>query len=175
VDPGSHDVRAAANGYESWTGSVVASGEGKTASIEVPDLQKAPEPEAAAPEAAPRATTLPQSTEPVDMHPRGPSRVLEWTLIGGGAAIGIAGGVLMAIEANKAQAAREKGDKAAYDATATPWTIGLGGVIAGGVAATVGVVLFATRHGGEAATTGGIRVAPVVGAGNAGMQVGGAF
>jgi hypothetical protein len=175
VDPGSHDVSASANGYETWTGSVVASGESKTATIDVPDLQKAPEAEAAAgPESAPRAASLPQSTAPVDTHPRGPSRVVEWSLIGGGAAIGIAGGVLMAVEANSAAKARNNHDPAGYDATATPWTIGLGGVIAGGAIAVAGVVMFATRHGSES-TTGGIRVAPVVGGGTTGMQVGGAF
>jgi hypothetical protein len=174
VDPGTHEIRATANGYEAWTGSVTASGEGKTASIDVPDLQKAPEVEAPPSQDAPREATLPASTAPIDTQ-RSPSRVLEWTLIGGGAAIGIAGGVLMAVESSKASEARNNGNKAAYDATATPWTIGLGGVIAGGTAAVVGVVLFATRHGGSESTSGGIRVSPIVGGGNTGMQVGGAF
>lgn len=174
VDPGNHDVRASASGYETWTGSVAALGAGKTASIDVPDLQKVPAAEAPAPEPPPRETTLPQSTAPIDTRARGPSRVLEWTLIGGGAAIGIAGGVLMAVESGKAADARSTKNKAAYDATDTPWTIGLGGVIAGSVAATVGVVLFATRHGNESAS-GGIRVSPIVGGGNGGMQVRGVF
>ncbi len=100
--------------------------------------------------------------------------MLEWTLIGSGAAIGIAGGALMAIESSKAAEARTNQNKADYDATATPWAIGLGGVIAGSAAAVVGVVLFATRHG-SGSTSGGIRVSPIVGGGNTGMQVRGAF
>ena len=175
VDPGSHDIRAVASGYRSYTTSVTASGDGKTTSVEVPELEQTPSTEAPATEPAPLVASPPPSTEPTSTPPRRPSRALEWTLIGAGAAVGIGGGVLMAIEANKAHEATDANDRKAYDATATPWTIGLGGVIAGGVAAAVGVVLFTTRHGSEATTSGAIRVSPIVGKEGAGMLAGGSF
>jgi hypothetical protein len=62
IDPGTHVVRAEADGYAPWSTSVVVSEEGRTASVDVPELSPllaAPPPPLAAPAAAPAATSSP--------------------------------------------------------------------------------------------------------------------
>jgi hypothetical protein len=49
----------------------------------------------------------------------------------------------MLVEAGRADDARTARDPSTYDAAHTLWTVGLAGVIAGGLAATTGVVLRA--------------------------------
>jgi hypothetical protein len=94
-------------------------------------------------------------------------------LIGAGAAVGVGGGVLMAIEAGRASTARNDGNQSSYSSTKTPWTIGLIGAIAGGAAAVVGVVLLVTSHDGVRASQ--LTVSPWVGAGVGGVQWGGTW
>jgi hypothetical protein len=142
VDPGSHDIRAEAPGRVAWAQSVMATGAGQTTTVEVPTLSVAP----VAPVLA--VGTLP-TTQSGEEHPSTSSgyRAAGWTLIGAGAAVGVGGGVLMAIEAGRASTARNDGNQSSYSSTKTPWTIGLIGAIAGGAAAVVGVVLLVTsRH-----------------------------
>ena len=43
VDPGEHELRAEAPGYEAWTGKVVVDEPGATKTFEIPELQAAPE------------------------------------------------------------------------------------------------------------------------------------
>ncbi|HSY22578.1 MAG TPA: hypothetical protein VK841_10715 [Polyangiaceae bacterium] len=63
IDPGTHVVRAEADGYAPWSTSVAVSEEGRTASVDVPELSPlavaAPAPPLAAPSAAPAATSPP--------------------------------------------------------------------------------------------------------------------
>ena len=88
-------------------------------------------------------TVVPGETSPAD-------NVLPWALVGGGAAVAVAGGVLMVVEAGHASDARTNQDPAAYDAAKTPWTVGLIGAIAGVASAGVGVALL-VAHSGESA------------------------
>ena len=53
----------------------------------------------------------------------------------------------MVVESSRASTARDKHDGAAYDATRTPWTIGLVAVIAGVVSAGAGATLMAIAPG----------------------------
>ena len=81
------------------------------------------------------------------------SSVLPWSLIGGGGAVAVGGGVLMLVESRHASTARANDDQGAWDATKTPWTIGLVGVIAGAVSAAAGGTLLAL-HAHESAPAG---------------------
>lgn len=182
VDPGAHEVRAEAPGFEPWTFSVTLSKPGQTATVEVPELHAsgtAPpgEPAAvsavssAAPSSSSRTEPLTESASTAPSR-GGSSRVLPWALVGGGAAVGAAGVVLMLIESGKASSARDNHDPAAYDAAQTPWTIGLVGAIAGGVAAGAGAVLLTTSHGNSST---GTSVTPWVGVRGGGVRVGGSW
>jgi hypothetical protein len=77
------------------------------------------------------------------------SRLLEWSLIGGGVAVGAAGAVLMAVEAGNSSDANSRHDRSAYDAATTGWTIGLVGSIAGAAAVAGGGILWATARPGS--------------------------
>ncbi len=137
VDPGAHEIRAAAAGFEPWTGSATVSTPGQLVTVDVPELH------ATLGATAPVAgrvkpvlvTVVPSETSPANS-------VLPWALIGGGAAVAVAGGVLMLVEAGHASDARSNNNPAAYDAAKTPWTIGLVGAIAGVASAGVGVALL---------------------------------
>jgi len=157
VDPGPHSVRAEAPGYEPWTGSVTVSTPRQVEIVEIPELRAtatAPPPLALkpGPERGPEPTPAIKTAKPVEAD-RGPEatvatapkpgRALPLALIGAGAAAAVGGGVLMLVESSRASTAREKHDPAAYDATRTPWTIGLVAVIAGVVSAGAGATLLA--------------------------------
>lgn len=145
VDPGAHEIRAEAAGFEPWTGSATVSTAGQVVTVDVPELH------ATLGATAPAAgrvkpvlvTVVPSETSPTD-------NVLPWALIGGGGAVAVGGVVLMLIEAGHASDARTNHDQAAYDAAKTPWTIGLVGAIAGAVSAGVGAALL-VAHPGESA------------------------
>jgi hypothetical protein len=145
VDPGAHEIHAEAPGFEPWTGSATVSASGQVVTVDVPELHATPGPTAAA---AGRVkpvlvTVVPGETSQAD-------NILPWALVAGGAAVAVAGGVLMLVEAGHAGDARTNHDPAAYDAAKTPWTIGLVGAIAGVASAGVGVALL-VAHPGESA------------------------
>lgn len=145
VDPGAHEIRAEAAGFEPWTGSATVATPGQVVTVDVPELH------AALGATAPAAgrvkpvlvTVVPSETSPAD-------HVLPWALIGGGGAVAVGGVVLMLIEAGHASDARANNDPAGYDAAKTPWTIGLVGAIAGVASAGVGVALLVAHPGGSA-------------------------
>ena len=145
VDPGAHEIRAEAAGLEPWTTSISVASAGQAVAVDVPELHAAAEPTVAG--AKPTLeTSAPAPTSR-------PGAVLPWALIGGGGAIAIGGGVLMLVEASHASDARTNHDPAAYDATKTPWTVGLVGALVGLASAGVGVALLVT-HSGESAPAG---------------------
>ncbi|HEX4341148.1 MAG TPA: PEGA domain-containing protein [Polyangiaceae bacterium] len=146
VDPGEHALRAEAEGYVTWTSSVEASGAGRTVSVAVPELVANPsQPEAKAAEPA-SAGVAATTSGPLDSAPekRSPSKVVDWTLIGGGAAIALGGGAVMLVESNRASTARSAHDKTSWDGAHTPYFVGVGGVAAGSVALLTGIVLLVT-------------------------------
>jgi hypothetical protein len=148
VDPGAHEIRAEAAGFEPWTGSATVSKPGQLVTVDVPELH------ATLGATAPAAgrvkpvlvTVVPGETSPAD-------NVLPWALIGGGGAVAAGGVVLMLVEAGHASDARANHDPAAYDAAKTPWTVGLVGAIAGAASAGVGVALL-VAHPRESAAGG---------------------
>jgi hypothetical protein len=193
IDPGAHAVRARADGREAWETSVTVSDPGKTVTLEVPQLQPSPgasasaaAPVSPAPSDARPAPSLPATpdTSPAASHPP----IAGIVLVAAGAVVGVGGVVLMAVEAGKASTARTAAANAAaardtqadnaaisdFNAAKTPWAIGLGGVIAGGVAAAIGVTLIVTSHGGGS-STGAVRVSPLLASGGGGLEVGGAW
>jgi hypothetical protein len=145
VDPGAHELRAEAAGFEPWTGSATVATPGQVVAVDVPELH------ATLGATAPAAgrvkpvlvTVVPSETAPAN-------NALPWALIGGGGAVAVGGVVLMLIEAGHASDARTNHDPSAYDATKTPWTIGLVGAIAGVASAGVGAALL-VAHPGESA------------------------
>lgn len=145
VDPGAHEIRAEAAGFEPWAGSATVSAPGQVVTVDVPELHPTLGPAAtAAGRVKPvLVTVVPGETSPADS-------LLSWALVGGGAAVAVAGGVLMLVEAGHASDARTNNDPAAYDAAKTPWTIGLVGAIVGVASAGVGVALL-VAHPGESA------------------------
>lgn len=156
VDPGVHSVNADAPGYESWSTSITIAAAGKTETIDVPALKPAavagggatatakPADGSGAPPpggaGALQVTATPEARS---------SKVLPWTLIGVGGAVAIGGGVLMMVESGRASTARTNNDPAAWDATQTPWKIGLVGALVGVASAATGGVLLA-MHGNDA-------------------------
>jgi hypothetical protein len=142
VDPGEHAVLAEATGFEAWKSAVSVSNPGQVVTVSVPELRVLAA-------AAEPVTPARSSAEESGLSPDSSSfeRKLGWTLVGGGAAIALGGGVLMLIESSRASTARDHGDPAAYDATKTPWTIGLVGVIVGATSAAVGGTLLALHRG----------------------------
>ena len=175
IDPGTHTIRARADGREAWGTAITVNEPGKTVTLEVPELQAsagAPPPAAVA---QPTPPSLPEtSVDGTSSSARSPAAGI--VLIGAGAAIGVAGVVLMVVESSKASSARSEdtpgnsqGSVDKYNSTKTPWAIGLGGAIAGGVSAALGIVLLTTDHRSK---TGELRASPWVTAGGGGLTVG---
>ncbi len=143
VDPGDHLVRAEAPGYEPWSSSVSITRRGDTVTVKVPKLS-----------AAATVDRTPPDRIPDQPPPKPPARAssggghgLALGLLIGGAVVGAGGGALMIIEWQKANEARSQLSQPAFDATRGPWVAGLVGVIAGGVAGVVGIVLLAVSPG----------------------------
>jgi hypothetical protein len=137
--------------------------------VSTPPPRREPEPPASAPATTPLSEPAQQSR----------SHVLDWALVGGGAAVGIAGGVLMVIAADQTNRARAENALmhmqavTDYNSAQTPYYVGLAGVIAGGAAVTAGVILLFIGSG--SGTTTGLRAFPWVGSGTSGVGVTGAW
>ena len=187
VDPGTHEIHAEAPGHEPWSTSVVVSTPGQTVTVDVPALTVSPTPPA--PLVAHETTTETGEgatatglTEAPPPRPR--SHVVDWALVGGGAAIGIVGGVLWDIGANHARdashadtttppkAATAKSD---YHAALTPYYVGIAGVAVGAATATVGVLLMTVGRGHKAPTTGALQASPWVSSSGGGFQLAGGW
>jgi hypothetical protein len=165
VDPGVHAIAAEAPDRSPWSASVSVTEPGKTVTVEVPELN------AMGPDrvgsSTPGATTLgaplgatslaePGGHDQAEGASGSRSRVLEWSLLGGGAAVGIAGAVFMGIEAGNAADANHRHDRAAYNEATSAWTIGLVGSIVGAAAVVAGgIVLAATPATSNAAASRG--------------------
>jgi hypothetical protein len=151
VDPGAHEIRAQAEGFEPWTTSITVATPGQSVTVDVPQLHAASSGGGAVAAIAAGATPALQTS--ASGAAGKPSRVLPWALIGGGAAVAVGGGVIMLVESAHASNARTNHDSAAYDATKTPWAVGLVGAIAGVASAGIGVALL-VAHPRETATAG---------------------
>jgi hypothetical protein len=139
VDPGTHTVRAEVQGRPPWTTSIVAREPGQTITVDVPGLFAQPPAAAGSP---PSPTSAPAPASPDSSSGRSSRAVLGWAVGGSGAAVALAGVTLMAVESTRSWSANHSGDASAWESTVTPWRIGLAGVIVGGAATAVGVVLL---------------------------------
>ena len=181
VDPGEHPFDARAPGKRPWQSTVVVRPGPSTVDVVVPRLEDepiaAPAPPAPAPASAPPPAPAPA--------PSTPSSLRLWSYVVGGAGV-----ASLAVGAGLAAAASSKwSDAHAHcggDRCTDPTFLNEGSdagkladfatgfVVAGGVGAATGVVLFLLSGGHATATTGAIHVTPAVGATN-GLVLGGAF
>ena len=182
VDPGTHEIRAEAPGHEPWVTSVTASAQGQTVPVEVPELTASAAPPTSPVAQQPEAAGGAGAGKPAEPPPaESRSHTLDWVLIGGGAVVGIAGGVLWGIgSSNSFTAKNEKSASAQsdYNNAQSLFYAGIVGVVLGGVAATAGVVLLTTSSSGgqaSATTTAKLRAAPWVAPGSGGVAVSGAW
>jgi hypothetical protein len=148
VDLGAHEIRAEADGFETWTKSIIVAKPGLSVTEDVPALQAVSSGRGASAPTEARAPFSLQTSAAGAV--RKPGGVLPWALLAAGTAVAVGGGVLMLVEAAHASAARTNHDSAAYDATKTPWTVGLVGAIAGVASAGIGAALLVT-HARESA------------------------
>jgi tetratricopeptide (TPR) repeat protein len=184
VDPGTHEVHAQAPGHEPWTVSIVVSTPGQTVTVEVPVLTASPTPPPAPEaEATPNATSgVALSGTPPQSAPR--SHAVDWVLVGGGVAVGAAGGVLWGLGAGHARDASNYDTKTEsyqtalhdYNSAKTLYYVGLTGVVVGAATASVGLILLASGRGGRGRTEMGlVQAAPWISPNGGGMQVAGGF
>jgi tetratricopeptide (TPR) repeat protein len=185
VDPGTHEIHAEAPGHEPWTKTIVVSTAGQTMTVEVPPLA-APPPPPPIHEAQQPASATPDGAVSLEAPPARPrSHAVDWVLVGGGVAVGVAGGVLWDLGASHARTASnadtttKSGYQAAqsdYNSARTLFYIGVAGAAVGAAAATVGVVLMiaggGARHG---PSIGAIQASPWIASGGGGLQVSGGF
>jgi hypothetical protein len=163
VDPGDHLVRAEAPGYEPWSTSVSITRRGDTITVKVPKLsatgvvEKPPE-------------RLPvEPDKPAPQKSGGGHGLALGLMIGGGLA-GVAGGGAMLYERNQSMIAKSDHD---YNAAQTGWKLGLVGVIAGGAAGAVGLVMLLV--GSSDAESHDARTTAWIAPGPGGVQIGGTF
>jgi hypothetical protein len=105
--------------------------------------------------------------------------------VGGGVAVGAAGGVLWALGSSRSSTASsaDTTTKAKYQAATNDYNsaktlfyVGIGGVAVGAAAATVGAVLMVAGHGRRRGPAmGAIEASPWVASGAGGVQVAGGF
>ena len=171
VDPGEHLVRAEAPGYEPWSTSVSVTRRGDTVTVKVPKLSAAASVERASPERIPEPLPKPPAAR---ANSGGGGRGLALGLLIGGAVVGAGGGALMVFESQAANTARSQMNQPAFDATRAPWTLGLVGAIAGGVAGVVGVVLLAVSPGSSDSASGDATAAWIA-PGPGGIQIAGTW
>jgi hypothetical protein len=174
VNPGSHVVRATSTaGGEAET--TISLKEGETRDVELKIVFTGGSlATPVAPSSSTRSepgTASTSDSRAADRAPR--SRVLEWSLLGGGAAIGVAGAVLMGVEANKAGDAVSALDRSAYNSATTGWRVGLAGTILGAAAVAGGGVLFVTSREGAATTSSRSRLWFAVGGSD--LRIGGTW
>lgn len=179
VDPGAHEIRVEAAGHEPWSITVTIGPKGQTVPVEVPELRATPEaPAAAQPAPAPGPGPGPsQASAFADARPtERRSTVLEWVMVGGGAALAIAGAAVMLVEVGNANDARNNHDQAAYDATKTPWALGLAGVGVGAAVTATGLVLAVlSSQGAQGAARTGVQAAPWVASQGGGVLLSGGW
>lgn len=172
LNPGAHTVSA-----RSTTGGTaetqVTLKEGETREVEL-KITFSPASEAAHPQLTGAVAPPAALPESAPSEPRARSHALDGALIGGGAAIAIAGGVLMAVEIGKGNDAIDRQDHSAWQSSKTAWTAGLVGTVVGGAVAASGIVLLASTVSAKPATTTG-SASFWVGAGTNGVKFGGTW
>lgn len=173
VDPGPHIVVARADNGATATSRVeLREGESHEVELDLTDARGggAAVEQGRSPPAPAAPARVREQTLEAPARTRSGSRVAGWVLFGGGAVVGLGGGTLMLVESLSSHTASAQDNAKAYDATKTPWTVGLVGAIVGGVAAAAGVVVLVVTSSGEPHP-----VALRVTANPGGISIGGTF
>ncbi len=160
VDPGTHEIRAEATGFESWTQSVLATSEGQTFTVDVPELHRSPVSSSAVLGPARTATTLSGSVlSPANTasqegdHPGDSQRIVGLVMGGAGIVAMGAGGILgLVAKAEDDAAAKEKNPARHKDSADASNLADIATVVVviGTVAGAAGVVAWLTVPKGRA-------------------------
>jgi hypothetical protein len=177
VDPGEHEVGAHAAGYKPWTTKVNVSGEGNTARVTIPVLEK----EAIAPPPPPETSTT--SASPAPQQAEAPSHTLAIAGIATAATgvVGLGLGTYFGLTAQSKWHQANRSGGTCADAACPPLTqtasndatLSTVFFVAGGVLAAAGVTLWIVAPKGGGAE--GAQLTPVLGPGVAGLGLGGTF
>jgi hypothetical protein len=174
VNPGSHSIVAKSTaGGSAETTVDVKEGEARDVQLAIAPAPARASTTAPAPTSGATASAALGEDRGPDSPPS-PSRALPWTLVVAGAAVGVAGGVVMGVESGQAGDASNRHDKSSYDSAASLWTVGLVGTIVGAAAVVGGGVLFAVPSRG-AESPHAARRAVWIGAGPGNVVVGGSW
>jgi hypothetical protein len=186
VDPGEHTIVASAQGYESFERKVTVVGEGKSETVDIPQLTKSAA--GAVPASAP-GTSDHGGLDVSSDDPGTTQRALGW-IAGGVGVAGIAVGVVFTIKKSDrlderagvcpATSGCRTGDQIIIDGLTddarSAQTIATIGFVGGGVALAAGITLLLTAPSGRAEhRSGATLVVPVVGPANAGVAALGFF
>jgi len=93
------------------------------------------------------APSLAMGPPVAEAKPFSPPSALAWSLMLGGAAVGVAGVVVMAVEAGQASDANRAQDRSAYNSDSKAWAAGLVASLVGAGAAAAGGIVFAASTG----------------------------
>lgn len=180
VDPGTHRFLATAPGHRAWSAEIKVAGEGKVIDVAIPPL----EPDAGAPASdsqPPAAAALPPVPEGAEQQPGRARRIAGIAVFSTGlasATVGAVYGIRALSRGNKArdecggELAQCMGDVAVAERLVEDGRsfarISNIALIAGGVVAATGIVLYVTAPNG-------VTAAPVAGPGAVGFGVSGRF
>jgi tetratricopeptide (TPR) repeat protein len=178
VDPGAHEVTAAAPGFEPFSRTITLV-EGKTETLAIPDLTPKPE--------QPKAKPSTESVENLGERPVSPTRKYVGLGIGGAGVVGAAIGLIVGAQAfsanNKAKqlcgddlacsAENFEAGKKLVDDGRSKATISTVLTVAGGAAIVAGAVLYFTAPKAPEQRT--ARLVPIIDRTGAGLGLAGTF
>jgi hypothetical protein len=183
VDPGQHQIEAAAPGKESYSQTIDAPGPAGSATVTVPQLKDAPGTAASvapvgAPSVAPTAAAAPPASPP---NPSGPSHT---AVIASGVATGlflvgaVTTGIIYSGDRSSFNTANSNLDPNRFDkrdSAATMGTVNL--VFSAGTLVSAGLLVYflATQSSQEAAPAARLQMLPVIATNGGGLEVRGAL
>jgi hypothetical protein len=171
VNPGSHVVSARSTaGATAETTVNLVEGEARNVELKLaPTDRKAPA-IAAAPAVSPARSGVFGGTDTPRTESQ--SHVAQWSLMGAGVAVGVAGGVLMAVEAGQASNGINQLNRSEYDSAKGPYIVGIAGVALGALmAASGGVWLIVSSQPRQGESTASLWM----GAAPGGLKAGGGW
>lgn len=176
VDPGEHEVAARAVGFKGWSTHVNVAGEGATARVVIPALER--EAAAAAPAGGPSPANPAEAPSEAQRN-----RTLDITAIATGSLglVGLGLGTYFGLTASSKWHQANRADGSCQDAAcpgltqqaSNSATLSTVSFVAGGVLAAAGLTLWLLAPSGR--TTEHAELRPAVGPGMAGIELGGSF
>lgn len=185
VDPGTVALEASAEGYKPWTLEVEVAGEGSIVKVEIPALEKLPEPDPPPPPPDDRIVVEPPPPPPPPKDPGAGRRRLGLITAGAGVALVGAGAVFGVMARGDNDAAKDecggsvadcRGDLAAardlVSSARTKALVSTIGMSVGAAAVAGGVILYLTA---PKARERGVAIVPTLGGAGGGVAVTGRF